>query len=186
MNSKTDNLEQLTRELPREIQPPRDLWPDIYDQITAQPSGYARRWLPLALAASLLVAMSSTVTMWVMSPGNGSQDFIAFARQDPTVMTTRYAGAVEAEFAPALIALRAQLPYRLEQLAPETRDNVLQNLSEIDTATQEIRGAIGRDPNAMYLVDMLVALYAREIDILRQLNQTTNPFSQSYSQETQL
>jgi len=189
MMSNKDNmankLESLTRDLPREIHPPRDLWPDIVHQITRENAmpGRPRGWLPLALAASFLIAVTSTVTVWITTPTSGpGWETAGLIWQDPGVVATRYAGAVEAEFAPARVALRAQLPHQLDRLAPEARDNVLNNLREIDTATQEIRGAIGRDPNAIYLVEMLVALYAREIDILRQLNQTTT----TYSQETQL
>ena len=189
MMSNTENmankLENLTRDLPREIQPPRDLWPDIADQISRE-SLIPRRprgWLPLALAASLLVAVTSTTTVWMMTPASGpAWETASLIWQDPGVVATRYAGAVEAEFAPARVALHAQLPGRLDRLSQEARNSVLNNLHEIDTATREIRGAINRDPNAIYLVEMLVALYAREIDILRQLNQTTT----TYSQETQL
>jgi hypothetical protein len=185
MMSNTDNLEQLTRDLPRQIQPPRDLWPDILHQITRETAARGRPpgWLPLALAASLLVAVSSTVTLWLVMPmSEPAWQTAGIVWQDPAVLATRYAGAVEAEFTPARVALRAQLPRQLDRLGPEARDSVLNNLREIDTATQEIRGAIGRDPKAIYLVEMLVALYAREIDILRQLNQTTT----TYAQETQL
>ncbi len=185
MMSDTDNLEQLARDLPREIQPTRDLWPDIAHQITRESTarGHPRGWLPLALAASVLIAVSSAVTLWLVMPmSEPAWEAAGIVWQDPGVMAMRYAGAVEAEFAPARVALRAQLPRQLDQLSPAARDSVLDNLREIDTATQEIRGAIGRDPGAIYLVQMLVALYAREIDILRQLNQTTT----TYSQETQL
>lgn len=185
MMSNKENLEQLTRDLPRDIQPTRDLWPDIRHQITRESAarGRPRGWLPLALAASVLIAVSSTVTLWLVMPmSEPAWEAAGIVWQDPAILATRYAGAVEAEFAPARVALHAQLPRRLDQLSPKAKDNVLNNLREIDTATQEIRGAIGRDPDAIYLVEMLVALYAREIDLLRQLNQTTK----TYSQETQL
>ncbi|TDJ33755.1 MAG: hypothetical protein E2O56_03320, partial [Gammaproteobacteria bacterium] len=68
--SDTDNLEQLARDLPREIQPTRDLWPDIAHQITRESTarGRPRGWLPLALAASVLIAVSSAVTLWLVMP----------------------------------------------------------------------------------------------------------------------
>lgn len=186
-NTLANKLERLTRSLPREIQPPRDLWPDIHAQITREHGSDrfrdgVRHWRPLALAASLLVALSSTLTLWLAEPAAPLPETAGVAWQEAPVIATRYAGALEAEFAPARLALRAELPRYLDQLDPEAREALLSNLREIDTATQEIRGAIGRDPNAIYLVEMLVALYAREIDILRNLNQPPT----KYSQETQL
>jgi len=175
------SLKEAARRL-GESQPSRDLWPEIRRRLEnpsaktgARPVNQPPRgWLPLALAASLLVAVSSTLTLWVVAPIN-EYDWQATgtAWQDPTILAARYAGAVEAEFGPARVALRARTGRDLDQIDSDTKDRILANLREIDTATQEIRSAIGRDPNAIYLVEMLVALYTQEMNILRQANRTT-------------
>jgi len=56
-----------------------------------------------------------------------------------------------------------QLPRRL---APETRTVIDQNLAVIDGAIQEIRTSLEKDPENVFLFDMLVAEQDRSLQLL--------------------
>ncbi|MGH7613466.1 MAG: hypothetical protein ACREMW_05390, partial [Gemmatimonadales bacterium] len=65
-------LREAIARLPRSVEPPEDLWPGIRDQIRAgglrrgRPAGLVR-WMPLALAAVLVLAVA-----WWLGGGGGA------------------------------------------------------------------------------------------------------------------
>lgn len=67
-DSSFDDLRQRARDLPREIGPSRDLWPDIRHELerAAKPSRPQRAWFPRAmlLAAGLALVVGATLWWW--------------------------------------------------------------------------------------------------------------------------
>jgi hypothetical protein len=160
MNNDTD-LRWRLRQLPHEIEPPRDLWQGIEARLDRP--ARRRPWLTgLALAASLTLAVAlvwqlrappapaPTVVATVATPEPApttAQPDLALVQREADAMTREYRAALR-EFA------GAPMP---EPLAPA--------LATLDASAVEIRAAIDRDPEAVFLLDRLRSTYARRISL---------------------
>jgi anti-sigma factor RsiW len=190
-------LRSAAQQLPRQMQPPRDLWAGIASRIEqqrqeeAEPAGeapdrvqvlhvdFGRRARPgwgtqrgmLAAAAIALVVLSSSVTAMLMRSGPGT---------DPgSVAIEPAAGAGPAQsalvaFAPAereFVATAEQLRFALEaqreRLSPATVAVVEENLRIIDGAIREARAALEADPANRDLTFLLMDVYKKKIDLLQ-------------------
>ncbi|MCX5770122.1 MAG: zf-HC2 domain-containing protein [Candidatus Hydrogenedentes bacterium] len=157
-------LLQSAKALPRHIEPHRDLWPGIRGQIekgSKRRISRAGRFTVLALAAAVLAILAGSLLMLdhprPLNPGLAAE---APVRLEQEVLV------VEAEYQRArreLVAAMDQLPRRL---APETRTVIDQNLAVIDGAIQEIRASLEKDPENVFLFDMLVAEQDRSLQLL--------------------
>lgn len=142
--SETELRWQL-RQLPREIEPPRDLWPGIAARLpSARPARKGRGWLAgLAIAASLCLAVG-----------------IAWAPRTAPVepqaeLVRREAQALTREYQTALAQFEgAPLPAPIEPA-----------LATLDQSVVEIRRALDRDPGAHYLLDQLRRTYSRRLSL---------------------
>ena len=170
-------LEQAAA-LPKQLQPSRDLWPDIATRIPERQRVVPiRRWRPalwnpaLAAAAVLLIALSSAVTAFLM---RGSQGPVEVTESpgvvlQPAVMGTGSLaiGEAEQEYERAAQALLASLEARRDSLAPETVRVVERNLKAIDAALREVHQALEQDPGNPGLVRMLASTHRKRIKILQ-------------------
>jgi hypothetical protein len=130
-----------------------------------------------AIAAALaLVAITSTITVWVVD------------RQPPVIVSqapapaglARPARTVEATFGPeyalgpkferARQQLSRDLDEQLESLSPETREVVNKNLAQIRQALAEINGSLADDPGNVLLQQLLMAAYQDEMAMLMEVN----------------
>lgn len=167
-----DPLLAKAAELPKDVAPPRDLWPGIAARIAqadAAPPKSAFRW-PLALAAALAVASVSALLTWSLV-------------QDPQPAqpaVTADAGAPPGEFVPVSygsnsgltaeeLAVRdelfAQFRGAFENLRPETREAIVKNLAVMQTAADEIDAALAKDPASGMLKGMLFGTYKQELQL---------------------
>jgi hypothetical protein len=170
------------RDLPQDVAPPRDLWPQIAAQITPSaqtasadatrvPSSARRlvrmRWLASAAAVGCLA-----VGMWIdrslllhpkveggaptanthVTPGAPASLDVAYV-SDP-----RY----QRQHAALLASLQAQL----NALPPTTRTKVLASLDTIGKAKQDLESALGKDPGNALLQELLVNTYQDEMRVL--------------------
>lgn len=171
--------------LPREIAPPRDLWPEIAARIEAArvievDFGAARRvrgslWRGralLAAAAVVLVVASSAVTASFLRRGGGAGE-VAQVEQAP-IRALPPAGTALAAFEPAeadyertIADLHAAVEAGEGVLAPETIATLVANLRIIDRAIAESRRALEADPNNRDLVLMLSGVYSQKVELLQ-------------------
>lgn len=143
--SETELRWQL-RQLPREIEPPHDLWPGIAARL--QPARPARRglgWLAgLAVAASLCLAV-----------GLAWQQGRAPSPDPQAQLVQREAQALTREYQAALVQFDgAPLPAPIEPA-----------LATLDQSAAEIRRAMDSDPGARYLLDQLRRTYSRRLSL---------------------
>jgi anti-sigma factor RsiW len=171
--------------LPREIAPPRDLWPEIAARIEASrvievDFGAARRlsgslWRGralLAAAAVVLVLASSAVTAAFLRRGGGMGEV---AQVEPApIRALPPAGTALAAFEPAeadyertISDLHAVVEAGEGVLAPETIATLETNLRIIDKAIAESRAALEADPNNRDLVLMLSGVYRQKVELLQ-------------------
>jgi len=177
-------LDKALTELPPEIQPDTDLWPNISRAI-ADGRGQADRhhrqpWLVrLAIAASL-VAVSSMATSWWIAQNDGSEVTFAEIGQftalvGPVILPASY----DETQVPGARYLqdRSELVQALEEqillLPEETRQKVASDLLVIQVALRDISTELTGDPGNILLQQLLLTMYQRELMLLDDLNQVT-------------
>ncbi|MBB1472287.1 MULTISPECIES: hypothetical protein [unclassified Luteimonas] len=163
--------------LRRDVAPQRDLWPAIATQLARPPAtargGHARararhrgpaRLVPYAIAASLLVAVA---VAWQLAPRPAPQTAqaalaaTADAAEDPPLL--RVADAMTREYLGALRELDAA---RATTMVPDAAGGVA---AELDRSAGEVRAALERDPDAVFLVQRLQRIYAQRLSLARRL-----------------
>jgi hypothetical protein len=142
------DLRWQLRQLPRELDPARDLWPGIAAGIAARPLRGSRRWpFAMALAASLLLAVGVGWRI-ASTPHPAPQDPTAqLVRREAHAMTQQYQAALrELEGAPIPPAL-----------AP--------TIQTLDQSADQIRHAIAADPDSVFLLQQLHKTYSRRLEL---------------------
>ncbi|PZO08683.1 MAG: hypothetical protein DCF27_08065 [Lysobacteraceae bacterium] len=143
--SKTELRWQL-RQLPREIDPPHDLWPGIQARLRPpQPARKGRAWwVGLAMAASLCLAVGLA---WQPARSPAPDPQAALVQREAQALTREYQAAlVQFEGAP--------LPAPIEPA-----------LATLDQSLVQIRQAMDSDPGARYLLDQLRRTYSRRLSL---------------------
>jgi hypothetical protein len=189
----TDEVEALlalqarARALPREIMPSRDLWNDISERLqpasasTVIPISSAVRkirprwhaWSAMAVAASVLIALSSAVTVQLLNrqdaPGTAAAPAIAPGQASPEPRPQTALAAfepMEREYLGTLAELEAELQARRGSLSPQSVAVIEENLLIIDKAIIEIREALRTDSTSVELPLLLSGVYRAKVDLL--------------------
>ena len=147
-----NELRWQLRRLPHEIEPPRDLWPDIEARLAHAPKAARpprRSWpTTLAVAACLCVAVASAWMSRTPAPEPSAESLQAeIVRREAEALTREYYAALR-EFEGAPVP---------EPLQPA--------LATLDRSAMDIRGAIATDPDAVFLLDQLRRTYARRLSL---------------------
>ncbi|CAN5217472.1 hypothetical protein BH24PSE2_BH24PSE2_02870 [soil metagenome] len=171
-------LERATAALPRELEPERDLWPEIAARINPAPSTVSPRWTrsPAQLAAAVtLVAIASLTAYLLVEPRAPRSEQIAWA--DIWAEPARFGArdTLSQDYLDARRALATTLEDRLEALPTETRAVVVTNLLEIRRALDAINAELAEDPDNVLLQRLLLRTYQDEMYVLVNLNSTTEP-----------
>jgi hypothetical protein len=156
--------------LPRELEPPHDLWGAVARRIeTAAPvarMGFGHMWVWRSLAAA--AALVLVASWW----GFG----VRRQRRAPTP----YAGTVqpvsfdqEKDYDRAATELVAALDARRDALTPEARARVDESLRVITEALAAIRSELAKDPGDPRLNHLLLSVHQRRIEVLRTLVRLT-------------
>lgn len=143
-------------DLPRSIEPARDLWPQIEARLTPRARSRTRPVLLQLAAAIALVALSSAVT-WYLVRRSGPVVTVATAPVDRAQL---------ARLARAGDVMKEGLGS--SSLAPETRAILARNLTVIDSAIAESQRALDADPGSPVLADLLRAAHRQRVEFLQQ------------------
>lgn len=184
-------LRRATAGLPREIDPPRDLWPEVEARVRAggearvragPEAGHGAAGRPLTLrraapwlaaAAALLVAVTAGTTLWLTDGPSAASDGPVAAVDGPSGLAggtaARPAGLthVEAGYAPAVERLSALLEAREGELPPATRAALERNLEVVDAAIAEAESALVNEPSSPERVRALDRSYQRKVEMLQ-------------------
>lgn len=175
--------------LPRDLDLPRDRWPETLSAMRQSASSRTRRldaatsgrafWTAprLALAAGLLVVSAATTILlvrgWpgppVESPDLKGGVIPASAGLFPDVE------AAEADFDRATRNLLEVMRRRRSDLPPEALVAIEANLRIVDQAITEARAALGRDPSNVRLGRIVTATYQKKLDLLRSALRLPSP-----------
>jgi|GEM_PF-2400171 len=166
------SFNKALNDLPQEEVLSRDLWPDISRQLGARETkAYTPRWIPWAIAATLVVSFSSVFfslhnlqnAQQLMAQGfEGDQNNQQFDIQSQI-------NAMEQDYGLAKSALLAQIGMNSAQASSDLMMDVKSNLIIIEQATTELKAAIYQQPDNPSLPKLLKATYQQELVVLSQL-----------------
>lgn len=159
--------------LPREIRPAHTLWPAIAARLPARHavvplrSTHQRRWIPLAAAATVLIAVTALLTArLVREPPQLAEDPGTAA-----AAAAQLAAAREYELAAA--DLERLLREGRERLSPTTVQVLERNLALIDAAIAEARAALAADPANASLRALLLGARRQKLELLERASRLT-------------
>ena len=165
-------------DLPREIEPSRDLWPALAARLSVPPTvvegrfGGSRRWRLAAVAAAMLMAAGLLLIAYSLGRQHARGPATARVQlESPVAVPVRLAGTgfaeAEAEFVEARHELLAALAARRGTMSPETQRVVDDNLKLIDGAIVRITAALADDPLNPRLANRLAGAYRTQIELLQ-------------------
>lgn len=179
-----DSVMRAIRNLPRSIEPQRDLWAQIAPALD-RPGAHRRPALQLgwtyALAAAIgCVALGALLTYGVMRQKVSTPVLDTATARLPTnseaAATIRHASfgdyaALGPEYEQARANLIIGLVERLDRLPPLERLKVERNLRQIRDALGEINAALALEPDNTLLRELLLNTYQDELTLLANVNQ---------------
>ena len=162
-----------------QLTPSRDLWEGIEARIahTARPKLWQSQTFRLAIAATLLVAVSSGVT-WRLATAPAVDALPTLATATPDAdETPEQAEAAQMHLASftasvtdmerEIVALQSIVTERRAELDPRTVAVLEANLQVIDAAIAESRAALDADPASRFLSAQFTRAYTSKITLLR-------------------
>lgn len=169
-----DILAQAIGEL-RDEAPGSDLWPGVAARIQATPRRrtIAVTWSQLAVAASLLVAVSAGLTWFVARQpvaAPASTEIVVQAENEPVGSAdgqVQQANFADKQYDAAVVDLEKILRDDRDRLDPRTVMVIERNLQTIDDAIAQAREALDKDPANPYLNSHLADARRRKLDLLR-------------------
>jgi hypothetical protein len=161
------SLEELLGDLPKDVVPPRNLWPGISQRLTAP-----RRSRPMLMAACVATAaacVASLFTWAVLRRAEAPQGLLVVAQSNPYNVT------LDAKYVKAHDELQKTFQERLSLLDPKTRAQIESSLETIRQAHENIRRALQADPASPVLEELWQSTWHDEIDLYDRVVQTTEP-----------
>ena len=161
MSSKEEQpewLQQALKQLPREMTPAQDMWPDIAQKLNPP----RRQWMPVALAASVILSVVSALGSWQVYQ----------QRQDATALATLQnirLQQIESPYEFARASYRAQWPQLKTKMDAGTAQVVEQNLAIIKQARDNIAKALQTRPDDPVLQQLMRQTLSQEIGVYEQL-----------------
>ena len=176
-------------ELPRSIEPGRDLWPQIEARLKearsdagASPAAAAapRRRLPGRWLAAAAMVASVAVGVWIgrtLLPGAPPPapvaNRVAPNAGDATALDAAYVSDPRYERQREL--LMRSLQARLAAMPAPTRAKVMASLATIEKAKDDLEQALGKDPGNALLQELLVNTYQDEMRVLTDVREASDP-----------
>lgn len=155
-------LARAVRELPREMEPTRDLWAGIERNIIdhPQPSGHEKRqWIPYGVAASLVMAVSALALAVFSVTQPTEPQFVAF---DESI------DRMESEYLQVRNPLVQQFNETNQNLDPVVMEEIFRNIEIMEQARRDIEAQVRENPENQRLVEMLMRIHEQELELLKQ------------------
>jgi hypothetical protein len=157
------------RDLPEDIPPARDLWPQIEARLGAEiDARRSRRYIALRWPASFAALAAAVVLgVWIgrgLIPGASPPIRVAGPGHVPDAGIAAYVG--DPRYVKARQAMLQALPEMLARLPPPTRAKVAASLATIHRSMLDIQAALGRDPGNALLQELLVDTCQDEMRVL--------------------
>src|SRR5688572_31749003 len=147
-------------DLPRDIAPPRDLWPAIESAIAAPPARRTFRAPQFLAMAAAVAALAIGIWIGRTLPGQPATDGLTAANGTgaaPALVQAAY--VTDPKYLRERAALVRSLESRLAALPPETQKKVAVSLQAIRASLNDLEAALGKDPSNALLQELLVNTY---------------------------
>jgi hypothetical protein len=167
-----NSLDAQLAKLPRDITPPRNLWPGIARSIERGGLRRAHRRRPMAWAAAAAVAgacLASALT-WAVLHGRPVAPTAPIMAAQPN-----YGDVTTARYVAARNSLEHTFQQRLPLLDPATRAKVEASLATIRKAHEDIRQALIAAPASPVLEQLWESTWQDEFDLYEHVVQATQP-----------
>ena len=154
--------------------PARNLWPGIEARLTPRRRQSVTMTFPqLALAATLVMAVSAGVSWLALAPGGDARPAEAPIQAvaepaGPEQPHVERASFADEQYDAAVSDLERVLVEQGDRLDPQTVMVIERNLRTIDEAIRQARAALDADPANTYLNSHLADARRRKLDLLRQ------------------
>lgn len=174
-----EELMARAAKLDASVEPSRDLWPEIATAINAPARPNRSVWNSVwaqAAAVLLLVGGSSGVTYLTMKDGSDSTLPMIGTQE---LVFTPVSGSFGSQYSlgpdyqDARRELASRVEERLENLAPETREDVRTNLESIRKAIEDINRALAEEPDSVLLQELLLDTYRDELSLMNKVDGIT-------------
>jgi hypothetical protein len=167
-NQARESLDARLGKLPRDIVPPRYLWPSIEREIERQPLRAPQ--MVLAAAAAIAALMIAGAVVWAVLHGRSAR---------PVADAPSFAMSLDEPHDAGYLAARADVldtfKQRLAMLDPATRAKIEANLAVIHKARDDIRKSLATDPDSPVLEQLLESAWHDEFDLYDDVIRTTQP-----------
>lgn len=154
-------LARAIRDLPREMEPSRDLWPGIERNIVDSPQrkrlAWPSDWMPYGVAASLLVAVAALVLNLVQVSPLGQQ----------VVSYDQSMDNMQAEYIRVRNPMVQEFAETNKNLDSETLEELYRNIEIMEQARRDIEEQVRKNPENRRLVEMLMKIHEQELDLLK-------------------
>jgi hypothetical protein len=167
-NTPRDSLDLRLAQLPKDVAPPRNLWPDIQTRIGPAP----RRSRPVLMAACLATAAAclASIFTWAVLRRVQAPDGL------PAVASTAaFNEPGDPKYVRARALLQQTFQQRLQLLEPSTRAKIEASLAVIQQAHENIRQALLADPSSPVLEELWQSTWHDEIDLYDRVVEATQP-----------
>jgi hypothetical protein len=153
-------------ELPQDIAPARDLWPQIQSRLGSR----RRSWkVPASLAASLLLVVFG----FVIGNRYRAPDAALTLQQSGTHILATF--MTDPHYQRQRQELLSALPEKLASLPPEAQQRVQDSLRAVQTAMKNIEAELGRDSGNALLQELLISTCQEEIRVLTAVSDAAGP-----------
>jgi hypothetical protein len=163
-----DALDRLIAGLPRDVEPPGNLWPRVAARLSSRP----RRASPMAMAAVIAMAAAGLASFFTWA--------VLESRSVPRVIQTVAAGGAfdeprDPKYVLARDSVEKTFRERLALLEPATRAKIESSLADIQKAHEDIRKALAADPQSAVLQQLWQSTWHDEFDLYDRVVQATQP-----------
>ena len=154
-------LQAHLQQLPREMEPKRDLWPAV-ERGVAQTLSPKKRFnqTPYALAASLVIALASLTYGWQSYQKQ-------LAAEQRMAEAQQLIEQIEAPYQYARVSYQEHWSSIRQGLAPETVEVIEKNLAAVQAAQLQIIKAIKKDPGNSSLQHLMYQTLNQEMSLYK-------------------
>ncbi len=176
VNMKESELTKEIKSLPRDISPPRDVWPGIRQRL--QSRGIADSpllakpvWRVPAIAAGLVMALTTGILIGRGTGHDSGITPIPVTQAAPSVLEYALKTSLESTEREYQAALQELLPlgYSGQSLADDGPDSIRASWRDLQETENLLLGAIGEHPTNLFLSEKLLELKSRQLQFVKQL-----------------
>lgn len=171
-------LDDALATLPQEMEPSRDLWPQIRAEIKADLRTTARMrnrssFMPgwAQLAAGFVLVTLTAVTTYYVTRQSVNEEWMT-----KNFLSTQFdASTLGPDYLRARADLDRLFEERIASLPPDTRTRLQANLAELRHAADEIASTLAQHPTDPLLQELLVSTRRRELQLLADIGRMPIP-----------